>query len=432
MVFDSKQCWENKRKVLAGELDLSVMELWPVIYCMLFAIHDPRDDKALIEECLALLKILLQKVDEDDDEEVDILFEALYNLLYYAPTEEVLDLVAEAGISFTELRYRRGELTTIRDFLLTKRFSLTLAEKMAQLGVDLNEAIVKDRTPAFLLVHSRSSSWRYKGARRTDESDEQDEAYARMVEKYFSVESMEALSADGSSAAHWTVRRYACATLAAMLKKGVNVNLTEDEPAEAGTTLLHVACEYGAPDMVQLLMEAGADDTLKNVKEETAAHIAVSRKNFAIKISNEVRADMIRALDHVDIPGKDDRTPLMLAQDYDLHASSTLTPVFVEKGADINRADSAGNTALLLHLRWCCFKDVVKAMVNAGYDVNARNKEGDTALHLAVKNRSGEMARYLIKKGADYNIANEKQVTPLQMAVELGLDEVLPLMGLYS
>ena len=157
--------------------------------------------------------------------------------------------------------------------------------------------------------------------------------------------------------------------------------------------------------------------------------MTVSRNVRYKTISAETRVEMIKLLEHVDIPGKKGITPLMAAQDYDLHASYILTPVFIEKGADVKRTDNAGNTALLLHAIWYCDKAVVKAMVNAGYEINARNKDGNTILHYAIKNKSSEAARYLLKKGADYTIVNEKQITPLQMAVENGLEEVLPLMG---
>ena len=79
----------------------------------------------------------------------------------------------------------------------------------------------------------------------------------------------------------------------------------------------------------------------------------------------------------------------------------------------------------MLHAEWYCDKEVFKAMVKAGYHVNARNKAGNTVLHYAMKNKSSEVAVYLIKKGADVNVANEKQVTPMQIAVEKGMDEVL-------
>ena len=108
-------------------------------------------------------------------------------------------------------------------------------------------------------------------------ANEVEESYAKLVEEYFSVESMEALNAQGTSAAHEAVRHDHHEMLEARLKKGVDVNVTEDQPQVAGTTLL------------------------------------------------------------------------MTAQNYDLHASYILTPVFIEKGADVNRADNNGNTVLMLH-----------------------------------------------------------------------------------
>ncbi len=55
---------------------------------------------------------------------------------------------------------------------------------------------------------------------------------------------------------------------------------------------------------------------------------------------------------------------------------------------------------------------------------NSRN----TALHYALECCSEGSARYLIKKGADYNRYNNRGVTPAQMAAEQGLDMVLELM----
>lgn len=429
MVYDAEEYRKKRSLVLAGELKASVNDVWIMLYDLVntfFVDLKREENRKLLEEAMTLLKMLLSEVDTDDDEEMDIVFEALEDMLRKgASPERILEMLKEADISFTELHYHNRELTDIRDYLLKNCFSLELAETMVRLGVDLNEPLIKGRTPAYILAHERNfeDAWR-----RNSYQNELDNAYAKLVETVFSVESMEALDAEGTSAAHWAVRQYKYNMLSAMLKKGVNVNLTQDQPSVAGTTLLHIACEYGYPEMVRLLMEAGADDTLQNAKEETAAHMTVSRNVRYKTISAETRAEMIKLLEHVDIPGKNGITPLMAAQDYDLHASRILTPVFIEKGADVNRADNAGNTALLLHARWYCDKEVVKAMLNAGYNINARNKDGNTVLHYALKNRSSDVARYLLKKGADYTIANEKQITPLQMAVENGLEEVLPLM----
>lgn len=81
-------------------------------------------------------------------------------------------------------------------------------------------------------------------------------------------------------------------------------------------------------------------------------------------------------------------------------------------------------TALMLHGD----KDVVKELVRAGADINKVDHEGNTALHHALERGDEGMARYLIKKGADYNCPNNSGETPASLAVESGYDAVLALM----
>ena len=418
MAMNYEECREQVEKVLAGELDPSADELYSLIDGLYNSTFEIRDNS--VGTRLALLGKLLPKVDQDEDDEMEMVIQAAEGIIGNdGPVEKVLKVMADAGVSFTEPRYYQRELTNLRDYFLEHKLSSRLVGTLAELGIDMNEALVKGRTPAYIIASKqRMTTW---GANK----NEVEESFAKLVEDYFSVESMEALTAQGTSAAHEAVRHDHHEMLEAMLKKGVNVNVTEDQPQVAGTTLLMTACAYGFPKTVQMLIDAGADDSLRNVEDETAAHIAVSVKVRFKKISNEERVEMLKCLKQVDIPGRNGVTPLMIAQDYDLHASYILTPVLIEKGADVNRADNNGNTALMLHARWYCDKEVFKAMVKAGYDVNARNKEGNTVLHYAMKNRSSEVAVYLIKKGADVNAANEKQVTPMQIAVEKGMDEVL-------
>lgn len=73
-------------------------------------------------------------------------------------------------------------------------------------------------------------------------------------------------------------------------------------------------------------------------------------------------------------------------------------------------------------------KDIIKALLKAGADINLTDKDGNTALHYALKDYSESTARFLIKKGADYNCPNNDGETPVQIAVEKGFDAVLELM----
>lgn len=386
------------------------------------------------EKFVKLVQAMFLKADPDDDDEMSCALESVYRLINHFDlslskrTESdrekalgILDFMRERGISFTETRYCEHDKTNLRDYLIKKVFEKRpLIEKMFRMGVDLNEALTDGRTPVHVLVS--------RDRRGSDfETDPEEQELADLME-FFSVESMEELDRGGKSAVHTAVRNNHFEALQAMIKKGINVNVTEDSPAVAGTTPLHVACEHGFPRMVQILMDAGADDTMKNIKEETPAHIAVSKKISYKEIKDAERVEMLRSLRNIDIPGREGQTPLMFAQARELYISAQVSPVLIEKGADVNRIDSDGKNAMMLNAKWHGNMDVLKAMVNAGLDVNARDKEGNTVLHMLIKWNYIQQARYLLKKGADYNLTNNDQVTPMQLAVENGADELLELM----
>jgi ankyrin repeat protein len=62
--------------------------------------------------------------------------------------------------------------------------------------------------------------------------------------------------------------------------------------------------------------------------------------------------------------------------------------------------------------------DTVKALVEAGADVNQRSEFGWTALLVATQNRYYQIGVYLLDHGADPNIANEGGWTPLYIATD--------------
>lgn len=83
-----------------------------------------------------------------------------------------------------------------------------------------------------------------------------------------------------------------------------------------------------------------------------------------------------------------------------------------EKNASLLRAAATGDLA------------TVQRMIDLGAQVNFGNRQGDTALHLAVKNRHPQVATVLIAKGANVNQPNALGDTPLHTSVYTKQDEV--------
>ena len=85
----------------------------------------------------------------------------------------------------------------------------------------------------------------------------------------------------------------------------------------------------------------------------------------------------------------------------------------ISAGVNVNLADTNdGNTALHLANNF----QVVKLLVDAEADVNAKNKNGDTPLHIAAKHGDAEVCRYLIANGANVNATNVEKQYPIHFA----------------
>ncbi len=379
-----------------------------------------RSDEDLDGRSLALYltEKLIGRVDMDDDDELGYVTDILHNALMSDPDYRVLDVCQKAGLDFTMPIHFRGSIICLRDQCLGVGYGTGVIRKLKELGVDMDSGVIKGRTPAFIIASKQGASPAFP----------QYSGFFGEAAKLFSRESMEQRNEEGRAAVHMAARNGHTDMLAVMIQKGVDVNLPEDAPADAGTTPLHEACRYGHADAVTLLMEAGADDTRKNSGEETPAHCAVQGRTPGRELTNEVRLKVLQQLKHLDIPGKNGRTPLMLVQQLNLTAAKELFPVFSEKGVDVNRRDRRGMTALMLNAEHFCYKDAVKQFLQAGADLNLADNEGNTALHYALWSGDSGVARYLIKKGADYNRPNNQGITPMQAAVENGMDTVLDLM----
>jgi len=164
----------------------------------------------------------------------------------------------------------------------------------------------------------------------------------------------------------------------------------------SGESALHLAVAFDQPQMVEMLIESGADPELRNRRGQTPVHMA--------------RGDTLAVLLRfgVDTGVQDDlgATPLH-------HARRETALMLINQGADLEARDRAGGTPLLRAVERGDY-EVVHLLVDFGADVNASDvRRGATAVHRAVARRDVEMIRYLLSHGAYINARDRYGSTPL-------------------
>lgn len=116
-------------------------------------------------------------------------------------------------------------------------------------------------------------------------------------------------------------------------------------------------------------------------------------------------------------------TPLHRAA---FNLNRTVVPVLVAFGADLEARNTDGSTPLHLgaeqfHLRGD--PEIVESLLGAGADPSARDATGDTPLHRAAEhNQNPAVVRLLVAAGADPDARNGNRQTPLHFAALLEHD----------
>lgn len=101
------------------------------------------------------------------------------------------------------------------------------------------------------------------------------------------------------------------------------------------------------------------------------------------------------------------------------HANLKMVKALLDAGADINAEDRAGRTALMT-LDEDATPDLVRALLDAGAEVKVRDDDGNSALAHAAARSTAEVVRRLLDAGAKINMRNDEGRTALMLAAEVG------------
>ena len=188
-----------------------------------------------------------------------------------------------------------------------------------------------------------------------------------------------------------------------LLQRGADPNLRD----EHGDTPLHIAIMLNRSlDLVQTLLFGGNDVHLRNIQGKTPLYIAIQEK----------RTDLI---------------PLLLSYGSDIFASdnSGITPFdlamrdtgnifnILVTPETVTQRDSAGNTMLHVAVSNNGSPRHIGVILDQRPIIDARNRDGDTALHIAVRMNQRENGEYLITRGSSIFAVNASGISPLYIAL---------------
>ncbi|CEJ55150.1 hypothetical protein PMG11_01425 [Penicillium brasilianum] len=189
-----------------------------------------------------------------------------------------------------------------------------------------------------------------------------------------------------------------------LLEKGADVNAKDDY----GGTALIQAAKGGHEAIVHLLLKKGAFMNMRDDYVGTALSTAAEGGHDAIvQLLLEKGAD-------VTIKDIDGRTALTWAAEGGYEA---IVKLLLEKGADMDTKDKYDGTALITAAERG-FEAIVQLLLEKGADFTIKDDHGWTALTLALQEFHEAIVQLLLEKGADVTIKDDHGWTALTWALQ--------------
>ena len=186
-----------------------------------------------------------------------------------------------------------------------------------------------------------------------------------------------------------------------------------------GRTTLHLAASGGHLQVVQMLLERGADINARNNADETPLYETLEYINY--KLADRYLDVMRVLLEHgadIDTQNNAQWAPLHRASYY---GSLQATRVLLEHNANVQLRNNKGRTAL----HYARQPDVVQLLLDQGVDADIQDDDGSTTLHAASSEGKLEVVQLLLKHGVNTEARNKIGQTPFEVALGRGHQAIM-------
>lgn len=263
-----------------------------------------------------------------------------------------------------------------------------------------------------------------------------------LIERKASVHSK---NINGTTALHTAVKKGNVEIVKLLLEAGADPNSQDS----LGNTALLINPEKSQGEIIDLLLEYKANPKAKSLYGDTALHVAImvgmdveilkklkdagadiNERNkvgvtpIAIAVDNKLQNHVQFLIDnHADIHAEDieNNTPLSraLTGSKDLEERLAILKIIVKEN-NIASRDSFGNSPLHVAVNYNAAPIQMDYLLSLNPDINARNKNGDTPLFIAVKNNNRVLGEQLLAKKADVFSVNQENNSALHYAMSVG------------